>query len=143
MAKPDTRQRTIERIPTRPITPKRLRVAAYARVSETTGRLPASLSAQVSHYSRLIQSTPGWEYAGVFSDLGTSGTSTNRAGFNQLMNSAKSGHIDVILCKSISRLARNTVDLLETIRQLRALGVGGCVLNVRALTPSLLMGNYY
>lgn len=110
-------------IPPRPATPTVVRVAAYARVSDDSGRLPASLAAQVSHYSRLIQATPGWEYAGVFSDLGITGTSTNRPGFQDLMSTARAGLVDIVLCKSISRLARNTVDLLETIRELKALGV--------------------
>ncbi|WP_326833530.1 recombinase family protein [Cutibacterium porci] len=98
-------------------------MAAYARVSDDSGRLPASLAAQVSHYSRLIQATPGWEYAGVFSDLGITGTSTNRPGFQDLITTARAGLIGSVLCKSISRLARNTVDLLETICELKALGV--------------------
>lgn len=110
-------------IPPRPAAPAVVRVAAYARVSDDSGRLPASLAAQVSHYSRLIQATPGWEYAGVFSDLGITGTSTNRPGFQDLMTTARAGLIDIVLCKSISRLARNTVDLLETIRELKSLGV--------------------
>ena len=111
-------------IPARSAPSSRPRVAAYARVSTRTGRLPASLSAQVSHYSRLIQSTAGWEYAGVFTDEGITGTSTlKRTGFNELLDAARAGSIDLILTKSISRFARNTVDLLDTVRELRALGV--------------------
>lgn len=110
-------------IPAIPEAPKRCRVAGYARVSDDSGRQPASLSAQVSHYSRLIQSTPGWDYAGVYSDLGITGTTTRRQGFQDLMTRARAGDIDIILVKSISRLARNTVDLLETIRELKTLGV--------------------
>lgn len=110
-------------IPAKPSPPKRFKVAGCTRVSEATGRQPGSLSAQISYYSRLIQSTPGWDYAGVFNDLGISGTSTRRPGYQQLMEAARCGGIDIILCKSISRLARNTVDLLATIRELSALGV--------------------
>lgn len=111
-------------IPARPARPQRLRVAAYARVSTEHERQLSSIAAQVSYYSHLIQSTPGWDYAGVFIDEGITGTSTkHRDGFKHLMDTAKAGGIDVILTKSISRLARNTVDLLATVRELKDLGV--------------------
>lgn len=96
-----------------------------ARVSTEHDRQLSSIAAQVSHYSHLIQSIPAWEYAGVFIDEGITGTTTkNREGFNDLMNAARVGHIDVILTKSISRFARNTLDLLQAIRELKTLGVG-------------------
>ncbi|WP_406713273.1 recombinase family protein [Trueperella pyogenes] len=111
-------------IPAKLVRPQRLKVAAYARVSTEHERQLSSIAAQVSHYSHLIQSTPGWDYAGVFIDEGITGTSTkHRDGFNDLMDTARAGGIDVILTKSISRLARNTVDLLDTVRELKALGV--------------------
>ncbi|CAB0674243.1 recombinase family protein [Corynebacterium diphtheriae bv. mitis] len=111
-------------IPARPAWPQRLRVAAYARVSTEHERQLSSIAAQVSYYSHLIQSTPGWDYVGVFIDEGITGTSTkHRDGFKHLMDTARAGGIDVILTKSISRLARNTVDLLATVRELKALGV--------------------
>ncbi|KMY23619.1 recombinase [Actinobaculum suis] len=111
-------------IPAKPARPQRLKIAAYARVSTEHERQLSSIAAQVSYYSRLIQSTPGWDYAGVFIDEGITGTSTkHRDGFNDLMDTARAGGIDVILTKSISRLARNTVDLLDTVRELKALGV--------------------
>ena len=111
-------------IPARPARPQRLRVAAYARVSTEHERQLSSIAAQVSYYSHLIQSTPGWDYVGVFIDEGITGTSTkHRDGFKHLMDTAKAGGIDVILTKSISRLARNTVDLLATVRELKDLGV--------------------
>ncbi len=111
-------------IPARPARPQRLRVAAYARVSTEHERQLSSIAAQVSYYSHLIQSTPGWDYVGVFIDEGITGTSTkHRDGFKHLMDTARAGGIDVILTKSISRLARNTVDLLATVRELKALGV--------------------
>ena len=116
--------RTLEVIPAKPAPPKRLKVAAYARVSSDVGRLPASFAAQVSYYSRLIQGNPTWEYAGVYSDEGITGTSTRkRDGFNNLMDAARSGDVDLILTKSISRFARNTVDLLAAVRELTSLGV--------------------
>ena len=102
----------------------RSRVAAYARVSRDTELLLHSLNAQVSHYSKLIQNNPEWVYAGVFIDEGISGTSrVKRSGFNELIQKCKAGEVDIILTKSISRFARNTVDLLETIRELKGIGV--------------------
>ena len=102
----------------------RKRVAAYARISYDPGHDSTSLSNQISHYSKVIQSNPAWEYAGVYSDDGISGLSTcNRTGFLRLMEDADKGLIDIILTKSISRFARNTVDLLNTIRHLSENGI--------------------
>ena len=106
------------------IAPARLkRVAAYARVSMETERLNHSLSAQVSYYSELIQKHPGWVYAGVFADDGITGTKANRPEFQRMLQECDAGNIDIILTKSISRFARNTVDLLETVRHLKELGI--------------------
>ena len=115
----------IQRIePTKPKITKRKRVAAYARVSVDKGRTMHSLSAQVSYYSNLIQKNPEWEYAGVYSDGGISGTSTDaRTEFQRLIKDAEDGKVDIILTKSISRFSRNTVDLLETVRKLKAIDV--------------------
>lgn len=102
----------------------RKKVAAYARVSLQSERLEHSLSAQVSFYSELIQNNPEWEYAGVYTDNGVSGTGTaGRRGFQEMMDDALAGKIDIILTKSISRFARNTVDLLESVRKLKLKGV--------------------
>ncbi len=102
----------------------RKRVAAYARVSEATELLLHSLSAQVSHYSEVIQANPEWEYAGVYADEGVTGTSTeHRSEFKRLIADCDSGKIDIILVKSISRLSRDTVDSLKTIRHLNDIGV--------------------
>lgn len=103
--------------------PKRKRVAAYTRVSSEKDAALNSLSAQVSHYSRLIQQNIEWKYAGVYSDEAISGTKGSRPGFQQLIKDCRAGRIDIILTKSISRFARNTVTLLETIRELKALQV--------------------
>lgn len=104
--------------------PRLLKVAAYCRVSTQTDHSFKSLSAQVSHYNQLIGSTPGWVFAGVYADNGITGTSTTqRSEFNRLMDDARSGEIDIILTKSISRFARNTVDLLQAVRELKLLGV--------------------
>jgi len=106
-----------------PTMPKRKRVAAYARVSNETGRLLHSLSAQVSHYSAYIQRNPEWEYAGVYADRGETGTSKTRSDFQRLIDDCEAGKVDIVLTKTVSRFARNTVDLLETVRRLKEIGV--------------------
>jgi site-specific DNA recombinase len=110
--------------PTVPALPARKKVAAYARVSMETERLHHSLAAQVSYYSELIQKNPEWEYAGVYADEAVSGTDTaKRAEFQRMLGDCENGKIDIILTKSISRFARNTVDLLETVRHLKELAI--------------------
>ena len=105
------------------LTPKK-KVAAYARVSVESDRLNHSLSAQVSYYSNLIQKNPEWIYVGVYADSGISGGGiSRRAEFKRLLADCEAGRIDIVLCKSISRFARNTVDLLETVRHLKSLGI--------------------
>ena len=100
------------------------RVTAYARVSAESDRLSHSLSAQVSYYSQLIQKNPEWEYVGVYADSFISGTSIDkRTEFQRLIADCEAGKIDIILTKSISRFARNTVDLLSSVRHLKSLGV--------------------
>ena len=100
------------------------KVAAYARVSMESDRLNHSLSAQVSYYSNLIQKNPAWIYVGVYADSGISGGDIRRrTEFKRLVEDCDAGKIDIILCKSISRFARNTVDLLETVRHLKSLGI--------------------
>ena len=107
-----------------PQIPRRKRVAAYARVSMESERLQHSLSAQVSFYSSLIQSNPAWEYVGVYADNGITGTKAEaREEFNRMIADCEAGKIDIVLTKSISRFARNTVDLLNTVRRLKELGV--------------------
>ncbi|MGN0270745.1 MAG: recombinase family protein [Candidatus Weimeria sp.] len=102
--------------------PPRKKVAAYARVSSKS--IEHSLSTQISYYSEYIQSHPDWEYAGVYADDGISGTSTkNREKFNKMIDACRAGKIDLVLTKSISRFARNTVDTLKAVRELKALGV--------------------
>ena len=107
-----------------PQMPSRKKVAAYARVSMESERLQHSLSAQVSYYSSLIQQNPAWEYAGVYADDGITGTKTNdRTEFNRMIADCEAGKTDIILTKSISRFARNTVDLLNAVRHLKELGI--------------------
>ena len=104
--------------------PKKLRVCAYARVSTGKDAMLDSLANQVSYYSKYIQSKKEWLYVGVYSDEAISGTKATRPGFQKMINDAKNGKIDLIITKSISRFARNTVTLLETVRELKAIGVG-------------------
>ena len=104
--------------------PKIKKVAAYARVSVERGRTLNSYSAQVSYYNELIQKNPEWEFAGVYSDLGISGTRIEkRNDFKRLLQDCEKGKIDIILTKSISRFARNTLDLLKVVRHLKELGI--------------------
>ena len=110
--------------PVLPVLAGRKKVAAYARVSRDTERLMNSVSAQVSYYSALIQNNPEWEYAGVYADCGISGTGkARRSEFLRMLADCEAGRINIILTKSISRFARNTVDLLETVRHLKSLGI--------------------
>ena len=102
---------------------KRKRVAAYARVSCGSEEMLHSLAAQVSYYSGLIQKNPEWEYAGVFADEAETGTKDTRPEFQRLIDECRNGKVDIVLVKSISRFARNTVTLLETVRELKALGI--------------------
>ncbi|ETJ02054.1 MAG: Site-specific recombinase [Actinomyces urogenitalis DORA_12] len=110
-------------LPSPTVVPKLTRVAAYVRVSRDSERLTHSHSAQVSHYNQLIAATPGWTFAGIYTDLGQTGTTTHRDGFTRLIADALAGNIDIILTKSISRFARNTVDLLATVRDMKQAGV--------------------
>ena len=98
-------------------------VAAYARVSSGKDAMLHSLAAQVSHYSSLIQRTPGWVYMGVYADEATTGTKDSRTEFQRLLDDCRAGKITRILTKSVSRFARNTVTTLETVRELKALGI--------------------
>ena len=104
--------------------PKRLRVAAYARVSTKSNEQLHSMSVQTEYYEDLIQKNPNWEFVGVYADEGISGTSIkHRAELNRLMEDCRAGMIDRILVKSASRMARNTVDLLTLVRELKSIGV--------------------
>lgn len=100
------------------------KVAAYARVSTDTEEQLSSYEAQVDHYTRHIKAKPEWEFAGVYTDEGISATSTKkRDGFNRMVEDALNGKIDLIITKSVSRFARNTVDTLTTVRLLKEKGI--------------------
>ena len=96
------------------------RVAGYARVSTDSDEQFTSYEAQVDYYTRYIQNNPEWEFVAVYTDEGISATNTRRRdGFNQMISDALAGKIDLIVTKSVSRFARNTVDSLSTIRKLK------------------------
>ena len=101
----------------------RKRVAAYARVSSGKDAMLHSLAAQVAYYSNVIQRNPEWEYAGIYADEAISGTKDTRPEFQRLMAECRAGNVDIILTKSLSRFARNTVTTLNMVRALRELGV--------------------
>ena len=102
----------------------RRRVAAYARVSTSSEEQLTSYEAQVDYYTRFIQSKPEWEFVRVYTDEGISAVNTKkREGFNQMVRDALDGKIDLIVTKSVSRFARNTVDSLVTVRKLKEKGV--------------------
>ena len=103
--------------------PQLKRVAAYARVSSGKDAMLHSLSAQISYYSDLIQNHSGWQYAGVYADEALTGTKDNRENFQRLLADCRAGNVDMVITKSISRFARNTVTLLETVRELKNMGV--------------------
>lgn len=116
-------ERTVQKVKFPPRQPKLKRVAAYARVSSGKDAMLHSLAAQVEYYSSFIRRHPGWEYVGVYADEAKTGTKDSREQFQQLLTDCKAGKIDHILTKSISRMARNTVTLLETVRELKAMGI--------------------
>ena len=115
--------KTIKKVLHPPKLERKIRVAAYARVSSGKDAMHHSLSSQIGYYSELIQKHSDWEYAGVYADEAMTGTKETRDEFQRLIADCRTGRIDLILTKSISRFARNTVTLLETVRELKALGV--------------------
>lgn len=116
---------TINRFTTQAIgQPSKRRVAGYARVSTDSDEQFTSYEAQIDYYTSFIQSHEGWEFVDVYTDEGISGTNTkHREGFKRMIADALDGRIDLIVTKSVSRFARNTVDSLSTIRKLKEKGV--------------------
>ena len=103
----------------------RLRVAAYARVSTEKDEQEDSFDRQVEHYKKMIESKSEWVYVDIYADPGISGTrAEKRPDFLRMINDCREGKIQKILVKSISRFARNTVDALQYIRELKELGIG-------------------
>lgn len=101
----------------------RKKVAAYVRVSSGKEAMIHSLAAQADYYSNLINMEHEWLFVGIYSDEAITGTKGERKGFRQLLEDCKDGKVDMIITKSISRFARNTVTLLETVRSLKLMGV--------------------
>jgi resolvase, N-terminal domain protein len=102
---------------------KKIRVAAYARVSTKKDEQHNSLEAQKAYFTKYIKERNDWQFAGLYYDDGISGLShKNRDGFNRLIEDSLQGKIDLIVTKSVSRFARNTVDSLSTIRKLKEHG---------------------
>jgi len=98
----------------------KLRVAAYCRVSTDSDEQATSYEAQIEHYTNYISQNPEWVMAGIFADDGITGTNTKKRGeFNRMINECEAGNIDMVITKSISRFARNTLDCLKYIRQLK------------------------
>ena len=109
---------------TEPLIPKKLRVAAYCRVSTGSDEQLVSLEAQKSHYESFIKANPEWESAGVYYDEGITGTKKEkRTQLLKLISDCEAHKVDFIVVKSISRFARNTTDCLELVRKLTDLGV--------------------
>ena len=98
----------------------KLRVAAYCRVSTDSEEQATSYEGQIEHYTDYIKNNPAWEFAGIFADEGITGTNTKkRVEFNRMIDECMAGNIDMIVTKSISRFARNTLDCLKYIRKLK------------------------
>ncbi len=103
---------------------KKLRVAAYCRVSTDTDDQLTSFEAQVKNYTELIEANPEWELAGIYADEGITGTSAEkRPEFMRMIKDCEKNKIDLVICKSLSRWGRNTLDTLSYVRHLKSLGV--------------------
>ena len=109
--------------PTKATELKRLRVCAYARVSSGKDAMLHSLSAQVSYYQKIIASHIDWTFCGIYADEAFTGTKEVRPQFQKMLKECRNGNIDLVVTKSISRFARNTITLLQTVRELKAMGV--------------------
>ena len=115
---------TKNRVEGRNINIKTRRVAAYARVSTDLDEQVSSYEAQIDYYSKYILARPDWVFVKVYTDEGITGTSMKkREGFKEMVADALAGKIDLIITKSVSRFARNTVDSLTTVRKLKEKGV--------------------
>ena len=116
-------KRTITKIEATHRIVTKTRVAAYARVSNGKHAMLHSLASQVNHYKKLIIENADWQFAGVYADEAATGTKESREEFQQLLADCKGGKIDMIITKSISRFARNTLTLLKTVRALKSINV--------------------
>lgn len=113
----------VEKIPQIVKRKKLIRAAAYARVSIEKDASILSLSAQVEYYTKYIQQNPDWTMAGIYIDEAKTGTKDTRENFVRLIKDCENGLVDFVITKTVSRFARNTVDLLSTCRRLKELGI--------------------
>ena len=122
----------------------KIRVAAYCRVSTDSEEQASSYDIQIEHYTNYIKKNKEWELAGIFADDGITGTNTKkRDEFNRMIEDCKAGKIDGIITKSISRFARNTLDCLNYVRQLKDLGIGVTFENINTDTRRKAMIRAY
>ena len=113
----------ITEIPAREKARQNTRVAAYARVSSDKDAAFQSLEAQTAYYKDYVAEHPDWELVGIYSDNGISGTLVERPEFQRLLEDCRVGKVDLVITKSVTRFARNTVILLKTVRELKELGI--------------------
>ena len=113
----------IDITPTRTEITDKKRVAAYARVSCEKDTMLHSLAAQIDYYRKYIIRNPAWEFVGVYADEAKTGTKDDREQFQKLLFDCRSGKVDMVITKSISRFARNTVTLLDAVRELKERGI--------------------
>ena len=99
------------------------RVCAYARVSSLSNSQGESLENQITYFKSKIKSNPEYEFVDVFVDHGITGTKEDRPAFQEMLKQCQEGKIDLILVKSVSRFARNTLIVLEQVRKLKSIGV--------------------
>ena len=111
-------------VPQMPKEPKKTRVAFYCRVSTGKDTMMHSLSAQVSYYNDMCGKHTDWEFNGIYADEAFTGTREERPEFQRMLRACENGEIDLIITKSVSRFARNTVTLLNITRELRMMGIG-------------------
>ena len=116
-------KKIIDITPTRTAIVKKKRVAAYARVSCEKDTMLHSLAAQIDYSRKYIIRRPEWEYVGVYADEAKTGTKEDREQFQKLLSACRAGQVDMVITKSISRFARNTVTLLSTVRELKEMGI--------------------
>ena len=106
-----------------PIELQHLRVAAYCRVSTELEEQTSSIELQEQYYTQLISGNPNWENAGIFSERATGLNLKERTEFHRMISKCRKKKVDLILTKSISRFGRNTLDMLQSLQELRSLGV--------------------
>jgi len=113
----------IENIPAKPREQTKVRVAAYARVSSDKDAAFHSLEAQTDYYQKYVAKHTDWTLVDIYSDNGISGTIIDRPEFQRMLEDCRAGKVDLVITKSVTRFARNTIILLETVRELKKLGI--------------------